>query len=375
MRVVPPVLLTPPERSQLESWARGRSTPHRLVLRARIVLRASEGLENFQIAEELRTRPNTVSLWRRRFTLLRLPGIEQDAPRSGRKPRLDPEVVRAILTKTRLTKPRGQTHWSTRTMAREVGVHRSTVQRIWKLHGLQPHRAQSLKLSKDPRFEEKIIDVVGIYLNPPERSVVFSVDEKPQTQALERTQAILPMAKDWPEGRPHDYRRHGTVDLNAAWNILDGKVITEFHVRHRHQEFLAFLNTLDRQVAPDLAVPVVLDNLSAHKTEHVQRWLRRHPRFQFHFTPTSSSWANMVEGWLGHLQKLALGRGSFRSVPELKQAILDYVDASNGRAEPWCWTKDAQEILRKVRKIRARTAEGAAASVDRIISHPLETDH
>ena len=375
MRVVPPVLLTPPERSQLESWARGRSTPHRLVLRARIVLRASEGLENFQIAEELRTRPNTVSLWRRRFTLLRLPGIEQDAPRSGRKPRLDPEVVRAILTKTRLTKPRGQTHWSTRTMAREVGVHRSTVQRIWKLHGLQPHRTQSFQLSKDPRVEEKIIDVVGIYLNPPERSVVFSVDEKPQTQALERTQAILPMAKDWPEGRPHDYRRHGTVDLNAAWNILDGKVITEFHVRHRHQEFLAFLNTLDRQVAPDLAVPVVLDNLSAHKTEHVQRWLRRHPRFQFHFTPTSSSWANMVEGWLGHLQKLALGRGSFRSVPELKQAILDYVDASNGRAEPWCWTKDAQEILRKVRKIRARTAEGAAASVDRIISHPLETDH
>ena len=375
MRVAPPVLLTPPERSQLESWARGRSTPHRLVLRARIVLRASEGLENFQIAEELRTRPNTVSLWRRRFTLLRLPGIEQDAPRSGRKPRLDPEVVRAILTKTRLTKPRGQTHWSTRTMAREVGVHRSTVQRIWKLHGLQPHRTQSFQLSKDPRVEEKIIDVVGIYLNPPERSVVFSVDEKPQTQALERTQAILPMAKDWPEGRPHDYRRHGTVDLNAAWNILDGKVITEFHVRHRHQEFLAFLNTLDRQVAPDLAVPVVLDNLSAHKTEHVQRWLRRHPRFQFHFTPTSSSWANMVEGWLGHLQKLALGRGSFRSVPELKQAILDYVDASNGRAEPWCWTKDAQEILRKVRKIRARTAEGAAASVDRIISHPLETDH
>jgi len=375
MRVAPPVLLTPPERSQLESWARGRSTPHRLVLRARIVLRASEGLENFQIAEELRTRPNTVSLWRRRFTLLRLPGIEQDAPRSGRKPRLEPEVVRAILTKTRLTKPRGQTHWSTRTMAREVGVHRSTVQRIWKLHGLQPHRTQSFKLSKDPRFEEKIIDVVGIYLNPPERSVVFSVDEKPQTQPLERTQAILPMAKDWPEGRPHDYRRHGTVDLYAALNILDGKVITEFHVRHRHQEFLAFLNTLDRQVAPDLGVHVVLDNLSAHKTEHVQRWLRRHPRFQFHFTPTSSSWAHMVEGRLGHLQKLALGRGSIRSVPELKPAILDYVDASNGRAEPWCWTKDAQEILRKVRKIRARTAEGAAASVDRRISHPLETDH
>ncbi|EQD62104.1 tISRso5 ISRSO5-transposase protein [mine drainage metagenome] len=375
MRVAPPIVLTPEERSELESWARGRSTPHRLVLRAQIVLRASRGEENLDIAEGLHTRPNTVSLWRRRFAMLRLPGIQQDAPRSGRKPRLDPEVVRGILTKTRLTKPRGQTHWSTRTLAREVGVHPSTVGRIWRLHGLQPHRTQSFKLSKDPQFEEKIIDVVGIYMNPPERSVVFSIDEKPQTQALERTQTILPMAKDWPEGRPHDYRRHGTVDLYAALNILDGKVVTEFHERHRHQEFLAFLNTLDRQVPPELQVHVVLDNLSAHKTEHVQRWLRRHPRFRFHFTPTSSSWANMVEGWLGHLQKLALGRGSFRSVPELKQAILDYVAASNGRAEPWCWTKDAQEILRKVRKIRARLAEGTAATADRIISHPLASGH
>ncbi len=365
MRVAPPVILTPEERSELESWSRGRSTPHRLVLRAQIVLRAAEGTENQQIATELGTRPNTVGLWRRRFTLLRLPGVQKDAPRPGRKLRLDRSVVQGILVKTRLTKPRGQTHWSTRTMAREVGVHPSTVQRIWKLHGLQPHRTQSFKLSQDPRFEEKIIDVVGIYMNPPERSVVFSVDEKPQTQALERTQAILPMAKDWPEGRPHDYRRHGTVDLYAALSILDGKVITEFHERHRHQEFLAFLNTLDQQVPPGLRVEVVLDNLSAHKTEHVQRWLRRHPRFHFHFTPTSSSWANMVEGWLGHLEKLALLRGSFKSVPELKRAILDYVEASTGRAEPWCWTKDAQEILRKVRKIRERLGESSAVSASR----------
>ncbi len=357
MRVAPPVALSSNERSQLERWARGRSTPQRLVLRARIVLRAADGRPSDQIAEELGTRPNTVSLWRRRFALLRLPGLEKDAPRSGRQPRLAPAVGRGSRAKPRLTKPRGQTHWSTRAMAREVGLHPTTIHRLWKLYGLQPHRTQSFKLSKDPRFEEKIIDVVGVYQNPPEKSVVFSVDEKPQTQALERTQAILPMGKNWPEGRPHDYRRNGTVDLYAALNILDGKVITEFHERHRHQEFLAFLNTLHQQVAEDLQVHVVLDNLSAHKTEHVQRWLRRHPRFHFHFTPTSSSWANMVEGWLGHLGTLALARGSFHSVPELKQAILDYVESSNGRAEPWCWTKDAQEILRKVRKIRARLAE------------------
>jgi transposase len=339
------------------------------------VLRAADGAQNKQIAEELGTQRNTCALWRNRFPRLRLAGIEQDAPRPGGPLRLPDATIRAIVHDTLHTKPPNATHWSTRSMAKKYEVSPNTVHQIWTARRLQPHRLEHYKLSRDKRFEEKLRDVVALYLNPPEHALVLSVDEKTQIQALDRTQLTLPMREGTPERQTHDYRRHGTVDLYAAWNILDGKVITEFHVRHRHQEFLAFLNTLDRQVAPDLAVHVVLDNLSAHKTEHVQRWLRRHPRFQFHFTPTSSSWANMVEGWLGHLQKLALGRGSFRSVPELKQAILDYVDVSNGRAEPWCWTKDAQEILRKVRKIRARTAEGAAASVDRIISHPLETDH
>ncbi|MGI0130187.1 MAG: IS630 family transposase, partial [Thermoplasmata archaeon] len=283
MRVAPTITVTPEEREQLRTWSRGRSLPHRLVDRARIVLAAAEGKTNDEIAREFRLHERTVGLWRRRFALLRLSGIAKDAPRTGRKPRLDSEMIKAIVVKTLHTKPRGETHWSTRTMAREVGLHNSTISRIWKLHGIRPHRTESFKLSKDKHFEEKLVDVVGLYMNPPERSVIFSVDEKPQTQALERTQAILPMGRDWPEGRPHDSRRHGTTELYAALNILDGQVTTEFHERHRHQEFLAFLRTLDGQVAEGLQVQVVLDNLSAHKTPEVERWLRRHPRFHFHF--------------------------------------------------------------------------------------------
>ena len=344
--------------------------------RARIVLAAAEGKTNDQIAIELQVHRRTVGLWRRRFALLRLAGIEQDAPRTGRRPRLDREAVEGIVAKTLLTKPQGETHWSTRSLAREVGLHHTTVHRIWRLRGLKPHLTHSYKLSHDARFEEKIVDVVGLYMNPPERSVIFSVDEKPQTQALERTQAILPMGRDWPEGRPHDYRRHGTVDLYAALNILDGQVITEFHERHRHQEFLAFLRTLDRRIPEGLEIHVVLDNLSAHKTPEVERWLRRHPRFHFHFVPTSSSWVNMVEGWLSQLENKALDRGSFRSVPELKQAILDFVAVTNGRAKPWVWTMDANEIIRKVRKLRDRLR---APIIDpltgRIKAYPSATLH
>ena len=241
-------------------------------------------------------------------------------------------------------------------MAREVGVHSTTVHRIWKLHGIKPHLTQSFKLSKDPAFEEKLIDVVGLYMNPPEKSVVFSVDEKPQTQALERTQPILPMGEDWPEGRPHDYRRNGTVDLFVALNILDGQVVTQFHERHRHQEFLIFLRTLDGKVPKEFAVHVVLDNLGTHKTPEVQRWLRRHPRFRFHFTPTGSSWVNMVESWLGQLQQKALTRGSFKSVAYLKKAILAFAESYKERAGAFVWTKNAQEILRKVRKLKDRVA-------------------
>lgn len=370
------IALTPEERQQLLTWSRGRSTPSRLVIRARLVLAAADGKTNKQIVQELELDPRTVGLWRRRFALLHLAGIEKDAPRPGRKPRLDTEVTKAIVVKTLRTKPRGRTHWSTRTMARAVGVDHVTVHRIWRRYGLKPHRTQSFKLSRDPRFVEKLMDVVGVYQNPPDRSVVFSVDEKPQTQALERTQAILPMGKNWPEGRPHDYRRNGTVDLFAALNILDGQVITEFHPRHRQKEFIIFLETLDGKVPSDLQVHVVLDNLSVHKAERVQRWLRRHPRFHFHFTPTSSSWANMVEGWLGQLEQRALLRGSFKSVPELKQAILDFTEESNSVAKPWIWTKDAQEIIRKIEKLRQRISGPIIdPATGEIMGYPLETHH
>lgn len=376
MRVARPIALTPDERQQLLTWSRGRSTPKRLVDRAHIVLAASEGKTNKEISQEYNLDPDSVGLWRRRFALLHLAGIERDAPRPGRRPKLDVEVAKAIVVKTLRTKPRGRSHWSTRTMAREMGVDHVTVHRVWKRYGLQPHRTQSFKLSHDPRFVEKLVDVVGIYQNPPEKSVVFSVDEKPQTQALERTQAILPMGKDWPEGRPHDYCRHGTVDLFAALNILDGQVITEFHPLHTQKEFMAFLGTLDRSVVPGLQVHVVLDNLGVHKAERVQRWLRRHPRFHFHFTPTSSSWANMLEGWLGQLEQHALSRGSFKSVPELKQAIMDFTEATNCVAHPWTWTKDAQEIIRKVEKLRARINGPIVDPVTgEIIGYPSETHH
>ena len=357
MRVAPPLFLAPEERAEIESWSRGRSTPHRLVLRARIVLRAADGWENQRIAEALATRPNTVGLWRRRFALLRLEGLREDAPRTGRKPRLSPALVRRIVETTLHAKPRGETHWSTRSLADHLGVSHMTVQRVWKDHGLQPHRTRSFKLSRDRRFEEKLVDVVGLYMDPPERAVVFSVDEKPQVQALERTQAVLPMGRDWPEGRPHDYRRNGKVDLYAALNILDGRVITEFHERHRHQEFLAFLRRIDREVGAGIGVHLVLDNLSAHKTDEVERWLRRHPRFRFHFVPTGSSWVNMVEGWFSQLERKTLHRGSFANVSALKRAIEQFVRASNGRAEPWVWTKDAQKILEKVARIRRRMAD------------------
>lgn len=377
MRVAPPIELSPGERSRLETWSRGRSTPQRLVLRAQIILRAAEGKENQAIADELATRPNTVGLWRRRFLLLRLEGIERDAPRPGRNPRLPRAMVARIVDRTLHSKPRGRTHWSTRVMAKEMGVDPVTVHRVWRRYGLKPHLKQSFKLSRDQQFEEKVVDVVGLYQNPPEKAIVFSVDEKPQTQALERTQAILPLGKNWPEGRPHDYRRNGTVDLFAALNVLDGQVVTGYYPQHTQREFLAFMNVLNRRVPTEVRVDVVLDNLSVHKGEQVKRWLRHHPRFHFHFVPTSSSWMNMVEGWLGHLQQHALTRGSFQSVPELVSAIEEYAKVSNGNAHPWVWTQSAEEILRNARKIRHLLGWDPTVepTSDGIISHLSATPH
>ena len=263
-------------------------------------------------------------------------------------------MVQRILRATTSEKPRGKTHWSTRSLARQLGVSHLPVQRVWTEHELQPHRTWSFKLSTDPRFVEKLIDGVGPYMHPPERAVIFSADEKPQVQALERTRAVLPMAEQWPEGRPHDYRRHGKIDLYAALSILDDHVTHAFYPRHHHQEFLVFLRILDQQVPADLSVGVMLNKLSAHKIDEVERWLCRHRRFRFHFVPTGSSWVDMVEEWFTQVEEKTIYRGSFTSVPVLKATMKEFVAASNGHAEPRVWTKDVNTILKKVARIRPR---------------------
>jgi len=357
MRVAVRIVLTPEERRQLEKWSRGRSTPQRLVLRSKIILLAAKGRMNKQIVDELDTNPVTVGRWRSRFALLRVDGIRKDAPRPGRNPRISASIVKRIVDTTLHERPRGETHWSTRTLAERVGVSHMTVQRVWKLRNLQPHRRLPFKLSSDPEFEKKLVDVVGLYMKPPEKAVVFSVDEKPQVQALERKQAILPTQPRFPEGYPHDYKRNRTVDLFVALNILNGTVVTQFHNRHRHQEFLSFLRMLDDATPSKLDVHVILDNLSAH-TAAVDRFSRRHPRFHFHYTPTGASWLNLVESWLSNLTNKRLRRGSFASVPALKNAINEFIEAHNSHAKPFVWTKDADQILRKVRKIQHLSVTG-----------------
>ena len=352
MRVAPAVVLSPEERRELLSWSRGRSTPHRLVLRSKIVLLAADGLQNLQIAAALGTEADTVSLWRRRFRDHRLAGIKRDAPRPGRRPEIPQSVVDRILQKTLHERPRGATHWSTRTMAKAIGVSNATVHRVWRLYRLQPHRVRRFKVSRDLAFVEKVRDVVGLYLNPPEKAVVLSVDEKTQIQALDRTQRILPIRPGLPESRTHDYRRNGTIDLFAALNVLDATVITEFHHRHRHQEFLVFLRTIDESVPAELDVHVIVDNSGIHKTPEVKRWLRRHPRFRFHFTPTGSSWMNLVERWFSELTQKRIRRGTFRNVPELIAAIKEFLEVYLEDPRPFIWTATADDILRKVAKNR-----------------------
>lgn len=350
MRVAPRIDLVDEEREQLLKWSRGRSTPHRTVLRASIVLQAADGLKNKEIATRLGANRHTVALWRRRFLLHGLNGLEKDAPRPGPNPRIPPEVVDRILKKTLEEKPRAATHWSTRSLAREIGVSHSTVHLVWRAHRLQPHRVRTFKISKDPHFTEKVRDIVGLYLDPPEKAAVFSVDEKTQIQALDRTQTILPIRPGLPEGRTHDYRRNGHIDLFAAFNILNGTVITEFHKRHRHREFLVFLRTIDEHVDPELDIHLVLDNLSVHKHGKVVQWLDRHPRFHTHFTPTGASWINQVERWFSSLTQKRIRRGTFHNVRELVQAIKEYVEVYHENPHPFLWTSKPDQILKKVNK-------------------------
>jgi transposase len=351
-----PVELSADERAQLESWTRRRTSAQALALRSRIVLLAADGLGNTEIARELGIHRNVAGKWRSRFLAHRLDGLT-DEPRPGRPRTISDEQVEEVVIKTLESTPRDATHWSTRSMAREVGLTQSAVQRIWKAFGLQPHRQETWKLSKDPLFIEKVRDVVGLYLNPPERAVVFCVDEKSQIQALDRTAPILPMLPGTPERATHDYRRAGTSSLYAALDLTSGQVIGRLHSRHRAIEFKQFLQTLDREVPADLDVHLVLDNSSTHKTPAIQRWLAAHPRFVLHFTPTSSSWLNLVERWFAELTTKLLRRGAHRSVRQLNTDIRAWIDSWNDNPRPFVWTKTAEEILDSIARYCQRINE------------------
>jgi transposase len=353
MRRAVAITLTDEERVTLLRWARGRSVEARLVLRAKIVLAAAEGGENKQIAAELGTLRKTVGLWRQRFARARLSGIERDAPRGGRPATARQEVAAQIVTTTTQERPPAATHWSTRSLARHLGVSRSMVERVWKANRLQPHRTKTFKLSNDPQFAEKLVDVVGLYMNPPEHALVLCVDEKSQIQALDRTQKGLPIHPGRLGTMTHDYKRHGTTTLFAALLVAEGLVIEACMSRHRHQEWIKFLKLIDASTDPSLDLHLVADNYATHKHPQVVRWLKRHPRFHMHFTPTSSSWLNLVERWFRELTQKRLRRGTFRSVRELQSAILEYVEEHNEHAKGLLWKALPDEILAKVRRARA----------------------
>lgn len=346
--------LTEEEREQLERFARRARTNRELAHRAKIILACAEGHSNVDVGRRLRTSGKTVGKWRRRFIEKRAEGLLNE-PRVGAPRTFSDEDVEEVVVKTLETKPKGRTHWSTREMAKQAGMSRSTVSRIWRAFGLQPHIVRTFKFSNDPQFVEKVRDIVGLYMNPPEHAIVLAVDEKPQIQALERAQPVLPMDFGMPERQTHNYLRHGTLDLFAALNVATGEVIARTKKRHRAKDFVDFLRTLDKHVEDGLEVHIVLDNLLAHKAPEVQRWLVRHPRFQLHFTPTYSSWLNLVERFFGLLTERALKRGTFTSVPALRKAICEYIEVHNEEYGPFKWTKTADEILDSVKRFGQRT--------------------
>ena len=349
------LVLSSGEREELVRLTKRARVNRNLAFRVKIVLGCAEAT-NSAVAHTLRTTNQTVGKWRRRFVEHRLDGL-YDEPRVGAPRTISDDEVEAIIVKTLETKPKGRTHWSTRSMAADVGMSHATIGRMWRTFGLKPHVSRSFKLSDDPQFVAKIRDVVGLYMNPPEHAVVLSFDEKSQIQALERAQPILPMDIGNPERQTHNYLRHGTLDLFAALNVASGKVIAACKKQHRAKDFTAFLNEIDQSVAPSLTIHVVLDNLSAHKAPPVHRWLLLHPRFVLHFTPTYASWLNLVERFFGLLTEHALQRGSHTSVPQLRQAICDYVEAHNEAGKPFKWTKTADEILEKMRRFGLRTQQ------------------
>src|SRR6266481_1700274 len=353
-RSAPLVTLSIGDREEIQGWLTAHGTPQQVALRSRIVLAAAEGRSDSAIACQLQVNRHTVILWRQRFLQEGKESLWEVAPGRGRKPTYGPEKIQAIVKATLQTKPKGMTQWSCRLMAENQGLSKSTVSNIWRSHNLKPHRVKTFKLSRDPQFLEKLTDVVGLYLNPPEKAVVLCVDEKSQIQELDRTQPGLPMKKGRCGTMTHDYKRHGTTTLFAALEVLQGKVIGECHARHRHQEWLKFLRRLDREFPEELELHLVMDNYGTHKEPHVQAWLKKHPRFVCHFVPTSSSWLNLVERWFRELTEKAIRRGSFVSVPDLKQAIEAFMQAWNQNPKPFIWSATVEDIIKKIDRARVK---------------------
>jgi transposase len=338
------------DRAELERIARNGNTPQKLALRANIALFSADGIATSRIMSQLGTTNPTITRWRNRYETAGIPGLLKDRSRPGRKKRIEDAKVREVVERTLQEKPLHATHWSTRSMADIIGLSPASIQRIWKAHGLKPHLIRSFKLSRDPYFIEKLHDIVGLYLNPPEHALVFSVDEKSQIQALDRTQPGLPMKRGRAETVTHDYKRNGTTTLFAALNTLDGKVIGQCLPRHRHQEFLRFLRTVNRRTPKNLDLHLILDNYATHNHPDVKAWLEKHPRFFFHFVPTSSSWLNMVERWLSQITQKRIRRGVFFSVPDLVTAITEYIEFTNVNPQPFVWTATVETILAKVKR-------------------------
>jgi transposase len=349
-----PVVLIPAELLRLEQWIRAGSTPQQVVLRAHIIGAAARGQPDQHIARFLKVQRRTVALWRRRVREWGIGCVWEMSPGRGRKARYGAEKVAGIVEATLQTKPPGSTHWSTRTLARAQGVSKNTIARLWQEHQLKPHLTKSFKLSRDPKFLEKLTDVVGVYLTPPQNAVVLCVDEKSQIQALDRTQPGLPIKRGRCGTFTHDYERHGTTTLFAALQVVEGRVIGECYPRHRHQEFLKFLRRLDEEFPGTVTLHLILDNYGTHGHERVRRWLAKHPRFVLHFIPTSSSWLNLVESWFSQLSQKAVRRGVFRSVVDLEQAIEGFLTAWNAHPTPFVWTATVEKILEKVARARQR---------------------
>jgi len=342
------------ERRQLEQWESSHGTPQQVALRCRIVLGAVAGESNVAIAAQLEVGRPTVQLWRKRVSERGIGEVWQIVPGRGRKPQYDQATREGIIEATLHSKPAGMTHWSCRLMAEAQGISKSTVNRLWQLHNIKPHLSRTLKLSRDGKFLEKLTDVVGLYMNPPDKALVLCLDEKSQIQALDRTQPGLPLKKGRCGTMTHDYKRNGTTTLFAALNVLDGKVIGECHGRHRHQEWLKFLRRLDGEFPAQLQLHLVMDNYGTHKEPHVQAWLKKHRRFVCHFVPTRSSWLNLVERWFRELTEKALRRGSFASVPDLKHAIDDFMQAWNQNPKPFIWTASVGQIIEKIDRARLK---------------------